>query len=361
MALTSAFALPRKVRLETSSRCQLKCPACPTATKAIDEAVGGGVLKFSDFRQFVLTNPKVEVIEISNYGEVFLNPELPAILRFAHEQGVVVRMVNGVNLNHATEEVLEALVQYGVEAISCSIDGASQETYSQYRVRGNFERVIGHIRRINHYKAVHRSKFPLLRWQFIVFGHNEHEIPAVKAMAKELGMTTYFKLSWDSDFSPIRDVAEVRRQLGIAAVTREDYAQKTGRDYAQGICRQLWDEPQINWDGRNLGCCRNFWGDFGGNVFQDGFAAVFNHEKMDYARQMLQGRQKPRKDVPCSTCDIYQRMRKNQTWFSPKLGEPPLWRILGRKVKNEIGFRRGKMQRRGRRAMPTAGHPPETK
>jgi len=73
-------------------------------------------------------------------------------------------------------------------SLTVSIDGASPKSYAQYRVKGDFDRVIGHIRRINDFKRKHRSGWPILTWQFIVFGHNEHEIETARKMAGELGM-----------------------------------------------------------------------------------------------------------------------------------------------------------------------------
>ena len=44
---------PRKIRLEVSSYCQLRCPSCPTTTKHIDPAVGSGFLKLSSFKALI--------------------------------------------------------------------------------------------------------------------------------------------------------------------------------------------------------------------------------------------------------------------------------------------------------------------
>jgi MoaA/NifB/PqqE/SkfB family radical SAM enzyme len=332
---------PKSVRLEVSSRCQLRCPSCPTTTKAIEPAVGSGVLKFDDFKNFLQANPSVRNIEISNYGEVFLNPEILKILQRAHEKRVTIKIENGANLNHVSDEVLEALVKYRVKSIHCSIDGASQETYSQYRVRGNFDRVIKNIEAINHYKALHHSPFPRLKWQFIVFGHNEHEIPKAREMAAKLGMEIYFKLTWDSDFSPIRDPEWVKRETGNIAGSRDEFADKLGVDYMQPLCHQLWTHPQINWDGKNLGCCRNFWGDFGGNVFQDGLLATVNNEKMNYARDMLLGGKPPRQDIPCTTCSIYQGMRKRKKFIKMSEVRPSLLFRIRRKIGKLVSQRLG--------------------
>jgi MoaA/NifB/PqqE/SkfB family radical SAM enzyme len=307
---------PRQIRLEASSACQLRCPSCPTTTKATEPVVGSGWLKFDDFRKLVDNNPWVEEIELSNYGEMFLNPQLSQIMEYAHQRGVALTCDNGANFNHVSEEVFDALVKFGFRSLTCSIDGASAATYAVYRVRGDFNRVIDNIRRLNHYKERYQSRFPLLTWQFVVFGHNEHELPAAQMLARELGMAFYGKLSWDSEFSPIRDEEAVKRHLGLDVTTREQFREKHGEGYLDDICSQLWDAPQINWDGKVLGCCRNCWGEFGGNALTDGLLQSINSEGMRYARRMLLGQAPERADVPCTTCRVYIERKSSGRWVT---------------------------------------------
>ena len=160
---------PWRIRLEASSFCQLRCPTCSTTERRIDAVIGKGFLRFEDFRRLIDLNPSIKIIELANYGEVFLNPHLLRILEHAHRKGVSLTLDSGVNLNTARDEALEGLVKYSVSTVSCSIDGASPETYRKYRVRGNFNTVITNIKRINYYKQVYRTEFPRLDWQFIVF------------------------------------------------------------------------------------------------------------------------------------------------------------------------------------------------
>ncbi|MSO49441.1 MAG: hypothetical protein EXQ49_05995 [Acidobacteria bacterium] len=235
--------------------------------------VGSGLLSLEAFTRLIDGSPWLKTIELSNYGEVFLNPDLLPMLRYAHERGVELRVENGANLNYASPDVLEGLVKYGVRAILCSIDGATQETYAQYRVRGKLDTVLSNISAINEHKRNYRSVVPELTWQFVAFGHNEHEIPAARALAAELGMNFVVKLSWDPDFSPITDEVSLRSAAGAAS--RREFKEERGVDYMESICHHLWDAPQINWDGKVLGCCRNFWGDFGpDNAFRDGRPAT---------------------------------------------------------------------------------------
>ena len=286
--------------------------------------MGSGFLKFEDYRKIVDENRRITEIELSNYGEILLNPDLPKVVEHAYRRGVRLTAKNGVNLNHAKEEVLEALVRFRFRALYCSIDGASQETYERYRVRGEFERVIENVKKINSYKWRHNTRYPELLWRFIVFGHNEHEIPKAREMAGELGMGFRTKLSWDPEFSPIRDEEFVKRELGVDVASRAEYKQARGADYMQHLCLELWSKPQINWDGKVLGCSRNFWGEFGGNAFADGLDAAVNGERISYAREMLLGRLPGREDLPCATCDIYLDMKVKGQWLkrnaSPALG-----------------------------------------
>jgi MoaA/NifB/PqqE/SkfB family radical SAM enzyme len=284
--------------------------------------VGSGFLRLSDFQKVLDENPWIAEIELSNYGEIFLNPDLLGIIKYAYKRNVGLTANTGVNLNYVKEDVLEGLVKYKFRNIKCSIDGASDATYKRYRIRGNYEIVIENIKKINLFKKQYRSQYPLLSWQFVIFGHNEHELLIAQKLAKELRMYFYPKLSWDADFSPVRNQEFVRTK--VSAASREEYKKKHGVDLMHQICYQLWDSPQINWDGKVLGCCRNFWGDFGGNVFTDGLFESLNNNKINYARDMLLGRLEARDDIPCATCDIFLHMKTEGKWLKRKMRGPLL-------------------------------------
>jgi hypothetical protein len=137
-----------------------------------------------------------------------------------------------------------------------------------------------------------------MSWQFVVMGHNEHELPGAREMARELGMDFNPKANWDSGYSPVRDREFVRRETGggIAGAAKDSDC---------SLCMQVWFSPQINWDGKLLGCCVNYWEGMG-NVFKDGLKACLAGEKYAWMKQGLIGR-----DVrtPCSRCATFRRIR----------------------------------------------------
>ena len=316
---------PTYLRLEAASVCQLKCPACPTPQGVIRAHIGGTLLRFSDFRRLIDDNPRIANVELSNWGEIFLNRELPQIMAYAFKRGVALRADNGVNLNTASEEMLEALVRYKFRSLRCSIDGATPETYAVYRKGGDFHAVIRNIRRINAYKDQYRSMYPYLTWQFIAFAHNAHEIDAARALATELGMGFWVKLPWNEqpEASP-DDVERVRREAGAATV--DEYRETFGKPYmANQYCGQLWNNPQVHTDGKVLGCCVNYWRDFG-NALDDGLDAILNGERMRHARRMLEGTADPRADIPCTTCGIYAEIRRANAWLDGRQMRATDWR-----------------------------------
>lgn len=321
MKAEDRFAQPRSISIDASTVCQLKCPSCPTANGIIANRFGKGFLAFDHFRRFIDENPSVSAVELSNWGEIFLNPQLKDILHYAYKKNVVLTAYNGVNLNHAGEDVLEALVRYKFRSLSCSIDGADQETYSTYRVNGNFDNVIKNILTINALKKKYKSPYPQLQWQYIAFGHNEHAISMARFMAMKLGMEFYLKLNWEglytTAFSPVNDRDTVRRKTGLGVADRKEYEEKFGRHYASISCHLLWLAPRINFDGKLLGCTINHWGDYG-NVFENGLSTCLTGEKMEYARQMVLGRIEAKEGIPCTYCEVYHSMKRRNSFVRRK-------------------------------------------
>ena len=166
--------IPKRVRLEASTICQLKCTGCGFQNNN-HRGLGGGFLTFENFKRFVDDNPFVRQIELSNYGEIFLNPDLVKIMYYAKEKKILLYCTNGTNFNTVSEEQLKALVETKFRKIPFSIDEASQETYSKYRVGGDLDKVMNNVRRLIEIKKEKNAKYPQMRWQFVLNEYNELE------------------------------------------------------------------------------------------------------------------------------------------------------------------------------------------
>ncbi len=268
---------PKKVRIDASTACQLDCTGCYMRLNNYG-GVGKGFLLCDDFVRFLERNPQVKEVELSNNGEPFLNPEIEQIIYEAYNRGVSLTFSNGVNFNNVSKAAIEYLVKYKVRHINISIDGVKQEIYQKYRRNGNISKVIENIRTVNYYKDQYKSSYPYLTWQFVLMEDNEEDIGEAKKWAEELNMDFTYKLDWSGEYFP-QNSDKVSSFIGTDVYNRKQYAIRYGYSFVRMGCSQMIYEPQINWDGRLLGCCGNYKRDWGVNVFKTTLKEAVNDEK----------------------------------------------------------------------------------
>lgn len=305
--------IPSSARLDASTICQLHCDLCRSTGDLKSRNIGYGFLKFDHFKGILDANPQIRSVEISNWGEVLLNPDLPRMLEYAHRLGVAIRIEEGVNLNDASPETLEALVAYKTGVIRCAVDGVTRETYSRSRIGGDLGKVLANIKRINEFKRKYGSPEPALVLQFVVSSHNTHEIERAILLAGLLEMDIFFKLNQFPQPMLSRQLETVGKYVGYK--DSDDFLEKEGRHYMRHQCLQLWKDPQINWNGSLLGCARNIWGGYADNVFEDGFVESINNEKMNRARDVLMGRVEATEELFCIHCSVFQSMANSGKWI----------------------------------------------
>ncbi len=299
--------LPTKIRLEACSLCQLNCPECDTRRNEKQAPKNWlGYLKFKDFKNFV-DEYNFKEIELANMGEIFLNPELDEIIEYAHLKNIFLTANTGVNLNTVSEKTLENLVRYKFGKLTVSLDGATGETYKIYRRGGDFDVVIDNIKKINYFKEKYNSEFPKLTWQFILFGHNEHEIELAKERARGLNMGIKFKQNYSPKYSPIKNIKLIEAQTGLKLT------QNNKNKHLINPCLAMLKTPQIGYNGDLLGCHMFFVEKFSANVFKDGFLNAINSPDFIYAKKMLTDFSiEPKNEILCSNCYRYKSIKENK-------------------------------------------------
>ena len=298
---------PTAMRLDVSTVCQLNCPGC-YMRKEDYGTMGRGYIRAAQVQKLLDGQPSIRKMELSNSGEPFCNPEMYEILRLLHERNILIQFWNGANFNDVPDRVLDALVRFGTEAITISLDGVTQEVYSKYRRNGNIDKVFSNIRKINDLKKKYHTDRPLLRWQFILMNHNQHEAAAAKKMAAELGMIMFFKPDWSGGFVPDSSLG-LNEITGLSAMDETEYYIKENHIFdSNAICSQMILSPQVNWDGKLLGCCNVYKNDWNINVFETPLSEIFNNANYRAAvLSLLKGRDGMDHTGPCRECYIYRK------------------------------------------------------
>ena len=310
------FKLPSMLRVELCSLCNLECSDCYMRKKSSGQIVGNGYLKFEDFKKLLDKNPYIEMIEVSMGGEIFLNPDFIKIIEYAHKKDVKLTAFNGVNFNKVSDEIIEALVKYQFAGITFSIDGTSNETYSIYRKNGNYDNVISNIKKLNEYKKKYNSKYPILRWQFIMFDYTKHQYFEACDIASSLGFADiYYKMPWSKKEYTVEDHKLLTQVYSKRIPVYDSDVFNLLRKNSIPLCLHPWLSPQVNWDGRLLGCCCAVHRDLGVNVFKVGLQRALRAPRMKKMRQILLGKIPSDNYLECHNCDFYKTMKANNDYI----------------------------------------------
>jgi len=177
---------PFELTLDASTHCQLSCPYCSVGNRTIRRSPG---LLSPDLNERVLKElgETAFVIWYFSTGEPLLNRQIGEILKLTQQFEIFTVISTNLSLPLSDERIDEILGS-GLGAICISLDGTSPETYSRYRVGGNFNLVVDNIARLTKRKRALGLLFPLVEWRFLVFRHNQTELKRAKEMAEELGV-----------------------------------------------------------------------------------------------------------------------------------------------------------------------------
>jgi len=87
-------------------------------------------------------------------------------------------------------------VHSGIDEVTFSIDGASQDSYVKYRKRGDFEKAIRNLRFATDEKQALGRDVPVINWRYILFTHNDSdaEMQRARTLAADIGVD---RLCWE--------------------------------------------------------------------------------------------------------------------------------------------------------------------
>jgi MoaA/NifB/PqqE/SkfB family radical SAM enzyme len=287
---------PYQLLFDPTNICNLKCPLCPTWQDL--KARPKGKMSLAMFKKILdETGPYLFAVNLCNWGEPLLNPDLPGMVRYAKKYNTVVGL--STNLNYLPDELAPGIAESGIDIMIISIDGASPESYSRYRRGGDLKQVLENIRKLNSCRNT-GEKFPILVWQFLVNRYNEHEIDEAENMALKMGLhfiASPIRTSMGKELlMPLyQRVNETREWLPEnPAFSKYSYEIGPETRTAQKTCRWLWNSAVVNWDGSLSPCCGVFekkW-DFQtcyaeGNNKMLTFHQVWNSPRYILARQLV--------------------------------------------------------------------------
>lgn len=256
-------ALPVEYIVETTAKCNLYCPMCPREThpqpkEDMSDAVFDTLVEGA--------GQTGEHMMLIGLGEPLLDPKIFDRIGFCEQHGISTLLsTNGVLLDEAAAEKLLASP---LAHITLSFDGATKESFEQYRKGAKFERVRANFVRFAKLKHQKRSSMQVVV-QMVRMQNNASEVDD-------------FKQFW----STVPGVDQVRIKEDETNVLQPEAA-RTGTE--SRACHYLWRGPMyIKHDGRVFPCCQSYMLDGApiGRVGEGTLEEINNSEEMRRLRRL---------------------------------------------------------------------------
>jgi len=235
----SVVSSPVGFMMDPTNNCNLGCPGCwnSTNTDFVNEhykKLSPGVMKEDTFTAFIRNGGHLSFnAHLYNYSEPFLNKKTPEYIRMCN----ALRMKTLVSSNLSLPKLdVEAIVASGLDQVMVASDGIRQETYEAYRRGGDVELVFDNVRRLAAAKKKMGSDTPHILWQYLLFAHNEGDVPEAADMAESIGFN---EVRFAEGLATVANVDDVGVDASSSEVIAE--AAKLGAVFQQA--------PRVNFVG----------------------------------------------------------------------------------------------------------------
>ncbi len=190
--------LPSRLYIECTAACNISCfQSCCAPETGITRTRQAGMLDWDVFTRAVdEAGPSLVRIDFFNYGEAFLHKRAVEMCEYIKAKFPHIYLYSSTNGLALTEEKARRLVHSGIDEVTFSIDGASQDTYVKYRQRGNFDKAMANLRAMTDEKRKAGRDVPHLNWRYILFNWNDsdEEMNRARQIAAEVGVD---RLCWE--------------------------------------------------------------------------------------------------------------------------------------------------------------------
>ncbi len=241
--------------------CNLRCPTCPVGN-SIAKARPKGFMALDTYRaildKIVAENAHRPVaIDLYNWGEPLLHPDLPEIIRATKAADLPVHLSTNLNV----EIDFTALARANPTSIKISLSGLSAATYEITHEKGDFRLLKANMYRLRH--ALDKAGADTQIWAgFHRYRDNQHELAELNRICVELD---YDLSVFDAYYMPAERVIDLiegkvtAEEIPVLDQLLEDPRDRLKANLAQRAdgwdCELRYDQTVINHDGSVALCC----------------------------------------------------------------------------------------------------------
>lgn len=293
------------IKIDVTNSCNLSCPLCPNSYRRNKKVIPAKNMDLKDFYNFI---NEIKILPQSiGFGvnnEPLLNKDIFKMIDIVNKKNISTTLFSNFTLleNYSIENIVHS----GIKYIFIGLDGIDQESYSKYRIGGNFDSVINSIKKIQEYKKQNKLEFPQIKIIFIVFKHNENLLEKAQTLFDSLNISVFFRRT---DF-----YAGFENWFPVKFKQNNSNENRIPVSYNKidAICIEPFVSATIDAFGNVYPCCGDGAFDYSvGNILKNKFEDIWNSEKMLNIRLFLQKRCNIKEGIPCINCPIYKKDDNN--------------------------------------------------
>ncbi len=302
--------LPKVVRIEPASACNLHCIHCPTG---VNKPVPGerGVMSRETF-DLILTMLRADVpdvVVLYHGGEPLLNKMFVDMIRQIKWLGVrfVKTVSNGLLL---TEPVMRGIIEAELDAIEFSLDGTSPAENNAIRVGCDFDAVVAKVKRLVDLREELGAALPqvfIANTQMLNGAHDPGGPPAppqflLDAFSGRYASRVSFKTQHMIFWPGLNAKNYERVETPVASPSHVKY------------CDHIVNTISIRWNGDIVPCCYDITSKFViGNIRDGSLADLWNNTRYRQLRQDIYDGTYPALCVNCPVVkpNLYMKLRRS--------------------------------------------------
>ncbi len=304
---------PYMLQLEPTNRCNLKCPLCPAGTNQLGRPRRD--MPLSEFKGLIDDmEDYLLFIILWEWGEPFMHPELPEMIRYAADRGIKTLTSTNAHFLH-DESYLRRILSSGLDTLIIAIDSLEQERYAVYRQSGALEKAIDGLKTVLEIKRDLKSK-TRINLRMVIMKQNEHELPALRKFAKEMGVDLFTVKSLNPSCG--LDAKDDELVPVNPHYRRYNYTPNNNERVKLNVhCRKMTFMCSISANGEVVPCGYDFTSELKiGNIEDQALSEIWNSKEAQALRKKLYY-EKDR--IPkCAECSINYELSSGG-WFPEKI------------------------------------------
>lgn len=256
---------PNVLRVEPASACNFKCIHCPTG---LDMNKSLGIMSWDTFKKILekIKKHRFRVIVLYHGGEPLLNRNFCRMVKELRPLAERVKTVT--NGSRLSDDLIEQILESGLDIIEFSLDGTTPEENDQIRINCRFEQVAGGIRRLINRRNALDLKTPR------VFIANTQIPKTLKDAQRPIAVPGYLKEA----FRDIEDDIEYKLTYSLIWAGMPFPHQDLHPD--SNFCDHVVNTFTIRWNGDVVPCCYDLVNKMVmGNVLKEELEEIWNNQK----------------------------------------------------------------------------------